>query len=282
MRIKLINLAGLIVLTLFLISTAPAVDMALYTGHPNPGWYAEAVMLKDAEKIMNELKGVVKEIVSFNDEKLKDLEAWAKANLNDKELDIIWLPGVMPSVLYPNPNKEPDGSLAEEWLDNGNMFINVADYFAYCTYETGARGQDNGEGGIQNIIDCPGMTMWGNDTPMQVTESGKKYIPSLKEFMSDRPFHVNELNVNKDWEVAAIFASQGGSEDPAKETRADPIVIHNKKTDGYLCILIQNAEPMREHADNTIDFVKNWVGEVIGFDVEPQGKLATTWGEIKR
>ncbi|HID57428.1 TPA: hypothetical protein EYP37_12910 [Candidatus Poribacteria bacterium] len=282
MKVKLISLVGLVTLTLFLIPSVFAVDMALYTGHTNPGWYAEAVMLQDAEKIMSELKGVVKEIVSFNDDKLDDLKAWAEANLKDGELDIIWLPGVIPSVLYPNPNKQPDGSLAEEWLDNGNMFINCGDYFAYCTYETGARGADNGEGGIQNIIDCPGMTMWGDNTPMKVTGTGKKYIPSLEDFLSDRPFHVNELNVNKDWEVVAIFASQGGSDDPAKETRADPIVIHNKVTDGYLCILVQNAEPMRSHADNTIDFVKNWANEVIGFSVEPQDKLATTWGEIKR
>ena len=279
MKVKLISLVGLVTLTLFLIPSVFAVDMALYTGHTNPGWYAEAVMLQDAEKIMSELKGVVKEIVSFNDDKLDDLKAWAEANLKDGELDIIWLPGVIPSVLYPNPNKQPDGSLAEEWLDNGNMFINCGDYFAYCTYETGARGADNGEGGIQNIIDCPGMTMWGDNTPMKPTPDGKKYLPTLEDFLSDRPFHVDELAVNPDLEVEAVFGAVDG--DP-NATRADPILIRDKVGGGRLFIVIQNAEPTFPTRGKLIEeFILNYVLPNLVTAVSPESKMAARWGDIK-
>ena len=57
--------------------------------------------------------------------------------MGDGELDIIWLNGSTPSVLYPLENKKPDGSRAEKWLDDGNMIINVADWFAWGNFEKG-------------------------------------------------------------------------------------------------------------------------------------------------
>jgi len=259
-----------------------ASDLALYIGHPNPGWYLEDQMLKDAQKIVDAVKGLFKEVKMFNDDKLKELQAWAEANLDDGELDIIWLPGTMPSVLYPNPNKQPDGSLAENWLDKGNMFINVADWFAYCTYETGARGADNGKAGAENILDLPGIIRFGDNTAMKRTPAGDKYLPSLpKEFRTDRPVVIGAIK--SPWEVAALFGSPGGSDNPAKEADADPIVIHNTKTDGYVAIINQAAlDDALKRADLTIDFIKNWVAEVVKLTpVEPAGKLPVTWGAIK-
>lgn len=264
------------------VSLSYASDLALYIGHPNPDWYLENQMLQDAQKIVDAVKGLFKEVKTFNDDQLKDLQAWAEANLDDGELDIIWLPGTMPSVLYPNPNKQPDGSLAENWLDKGNMFINVADWFAYCTYETGARGADNGQAGAENILNLPGIIRFGDNTAMKRTPTGDKYLPSLpKDFRTDRPVVINAIK--SPWEVAALFGSPGGSDDPAKEADADPIVIHNTKTDGYVAIINQAAlDDALKRADLTIEFIKNWVAQVVKLTpVEPASKLPVTWGAIK-
>ena len=107
MIVSVVTLFVVAMLTLEL-NVSYASDMGLYIGMPS--WYDNAVMLQDAEKIVQEVSGVLKEIKTFNDDQLQDLEAWAKANLDDDELDIIWLPGSTPSVLYPLPDLEPDGS----------------------------------------------------------------------------------------------------------------------------------------------------------------------------
>ena len=143
---------------------AYASDMALYAGYTSTGWYDEQTMLDDVDEIQANLMGVLDEVVSFQDEELGDFEAWVSINMMDNEMDIIWLNGNMPSFLYPNPNIMPEESLAEEWLDNGNMFINVGDWFAYTTHETGVRGFDNGLAGAQNILDLQNIIVFGDNT----------------------------------------------------------------------------------------------------------------------
>ena len=106
MIVSVVTLFVVAMLTLEL-NLSYASDMGLYIGMPS--WYDNAVMLQDAEKIVQGVSGVLKEIKTFNDDQLPDLEAWAKANLDDDELDIIWLPGSTPSVLYPIPDLERDG-----------------------------------------------------------------------------------------------------------------------------------------------------------------------------
>ncbi|HID55289.1 TPA: hypothetical protein EYP37_02080, partial [Candidatus Poribacteria bacterium] len=207
-----------------------ASDIAFYVGQWNTdGWY-DASQFDDVKTIINETGRLFREIKQFDDDQLDEFKAWAEENIDDGELDIIWLNGCMPSALYPFPNKEPDGSVAERWLDGGNMFINVGDWFAYVSYETGARCPENGRMGAANILDLdPGIITFGGGTMMKVTPTGKKYMPSLDDpCKTDRPVVI--AHVVDPWEVAAIFASLGGSDDPAKEAQADPIVIYNKQT----------------------------------------------------
>lgn len=255
-------------------------DVAIYAGHPNPGWFNEEEMLKQTDELVAAIKGRVKSLKVFKDDALDALAKWTENNTGDGELDIlILMSGTTPSVLYPNPNKEPDGSRIELFFEDGNLIINTGDYFAYCTYETGARGQDNGVNGIQNIIDCPGMTMWGNDTAMKPTPDGKKYLPSLEDFLSDRPFHVDELSVNPDLEVEAVFGAVDG--DP-KATRADPILIRDKAGGGRLFIVVQNAEPKFPTRGKLIEeFILNYVLPNLVTAVSPESKMATRWGDVK-
>ncbi|MGQ9611040.1 MAG: hypothetical protein ACUVWN_17215 [bacterium] len=265
----------IVCITLVFCLSAYSADMALYVGNPNPGWYAPERVKEDGEKIANGVKGKIKEIKQFDDKALKDLQTWAEKNLKDGELDIIWLNGCMPSVLYPNPNQKPNGSLAEEWLNNGNMFINVADWFAYCTYETGARGADNGAAGAENILNLPGIIRFGDNTALKVTADGKKYLPSIGDTMkTDRP--VVGSAVKAPWEVAAVFAGELGAD-------MDPCVLFNTNTNGYVAFIDQAVVGNSvDRAKATIEFINNWVAEKIRLlPVKQKGKLATAWGAIK-
>jgi len=251
--------------------------MALYVGQPNDGWYAPDQMKADGTKIINELKSSFGEITSYDDKALNSLKTWAEKNLKDGEPDIIWLNGCMPSVLYPNPNKQPDGSLAEEWLNNGNIFINVADWFAYCTYETGARGADNGASGAENILNLPGIIRSADNTPLEATDAGKKYLPSIGAKLATwRP--VVGTAVKSPWEIAEVFAGKANGD-------MDPCVIHNTKTNGYMAFINQaTTAGTIDRAKVTVEFVKNWIGgkTKLIVAVESQNKLTISWGNIKK
>ncbi len=261
-----------------------ASDIAFYVGQWNvDGWY-DASQFDDVEKIINTTGDMFEDVQKFDDEQLDNFKTWAEARIDDGKPDIIWLNGCMPSCLYPFPNLEPDGSVAERWLDGGNMIINVGDWFAYCSYEGGGRKADNGGTGAANILDLSsGIIVSADNTVLEVTETGAKYLPSIDDpCQTYRP--VALAQVQDPWEVAAIFASQGGSDDPAKEVWADPVVIRNTETDGYLAIINQagNAGWLSDRGQVCAEFIKNWVGERFELlAVEPAGKITATWGEVK-
>ncbi len=75
-------------------------------------------------------------------------------------------------------------------------------------------GGTNAEGGLQTMMDIPDITMWDDDTPMKVTNEGKNYTPSLKDFQTDRPFHLDQLR--DPWKPLLILAQNDAG------TRADP------------------------------------------------------------
>jgi hypothetical protein len=264
-----------------------ASDIAFYVGNPNvDGWYDVATMLEDVETIIAETGSMFMDIQQFDDDHLDEFGEWADANTDDGEFDIIWLNGCLPSSLYPYPNLEPDGSRAENWLDGGNMIINVGDWFAYVSYETGARETANGGDGAANILDLSsGIIVSADNTQLTVTPTGKKYMPSIgNNCITYRP--IVPSVVTGDWEVAAIFASSGGTDDPG-EAQADPICIHNTETDGYVVFINQSAGSgppgwLDDRGLACAEFIENWVGEVIGLlAVEPADKLSTTWGTLK-
>ncbi|MBN2129419.1 MAG: hypothetical protein JW741_07975, partial [Sedimentisphaerales bacterium] len=225
---------GMFVLVVaFAFSTmAVASDIAFYVGAPNTdgwGWYTVAAQTKDVATIIAATGHLFHDIRKFNDSQLAEFGAWVEANVNDGEMDIIWLNGCMPSCLYQFPNVNPDGSRAERWLDGGNMFINIGDWFAYCSFEGGFRRPDNGPAGAAYILDLyAGIIAMEDYTPLRVTPTGRQYLPSLSNpVMTDRPIVLR--NVVAPWKVVAVFASTGGT-DAVTESRADPVVIHNMVT----------------------------------------------------
>jgi hypothetical protein len=250
---------------------AMASDIAFYVGQwNNEGWYDES-QFTDVETIIAETGHLFADIQQFDDEHLNDFGAWVDERTDDGKMDIIWLNGCMPSVLYPYPNLEPDGSRAELWLDGGNMFINVGDWFAYVSYETGVRETANGGNGAANILDLSSGVIVSDDSGpnFAVTPTAKKYVPSLDDpCRSVRPVVLSQ--VQDPWEVAFILASPGGSEDPVVAQRADPVVLHNIETDGYVAIVNQasvsccgNVGWLSDRGQVVAELIGNWVNEVV-------------------
>ncbi|MBM3238797.1 hypothetical protein FJZ31_21110 [Candidatus Poribacteria bacterium] len=266
-------------------SLAVASDLALYTGPTNPGWISPVAVEVTADMIMKDpkIKSTYKKIDNFGDgDEVGDsspLAKWTKAHTGNKEIDVIVLVcGTTPSGLYPFPNKQPDGSNVEKFIEDGNILINIADWIFYMSYEGGVRSADNGPSGAANVFDIPGLSFGSRNNNMKVNANGKKYLPSLTDFTSDRPWHLEQFK-GTDWEVTT-FAEAGAND-------ADPAVAVNKKYGGIIAALMQKAAPTWPEGDEhrakvLIEFMNNWLLEHAELKpVDSKDKLTTTWGEIK-
>ncbi len=162
-----------------------------------------------------------------------EVRAWMIETKGNGAIDVLVLYGDVPDTIYPPGNRQPDGSLAETWLEttDGDTILNHADWIFW-----GGEKAKNREAGLQNIMDIPGITMWGDNTPMRVTVSGRAITPTLKNFQSDRPFPLDQLRGN--WFAELILASNTGDENA---TRADPVVVRDGDL-GRIAIVYQTFE----------------------------------------
>lgn len=276
-----IILTGLMALAFVLTATA-GTDLGIYSGPTNPGWITDGACRREADEMIAGLKGMFDKITDHPDGEEEALGTWAEAHTGNGQMDVIILAsGTTPGALYPFPNKEPDGSVVEEFINDGNVLINIADWIFYMSYEGGVRSADNGANGAANVFNIPGLSFGSRVNGMEVNDNGKKYLPSLDDFTTDRPWHVEQFE-NTDWEVTT-FAEAGPND-------ADPAVAVNTVTGGVIAALIQKAwaDPGAAQdirGDVVIEFVKNWMPENLpdwaGAAVESKGKLGITWGKVK-
>ena len=249
---------------------APKVDIFIYTEITQ--WIGQAQAQEQADIFMKEIDGKkgIGEVVNLD---AKKIAAWTKDHTVDKGYHIISLYGDFPPEIYPQGNKEDDGSLAEEFLDAGNTFSNSADYFFW-----GLQGR-NREGGLQNMMDIPDILQWDDDTAMKVTKEGKDLTPTLKDYATDRPFHVDQLE-KTDWEVEVAFATETGKS--TGMNRCDPCIIRNTKTDARLIQVYQTAGQNDPKGKVLSEIILNYYLEVVGaLEVDPQDKLPTMWADLK-
>lgn len=285
-RFFLITVLSLSLFVLALTGTFAA-DLAIYSGPTNPGWISQDAAIANAETIMNDdqMKAIFESIENYGDgdEVGADspLGKWMVAHTGNGQQDVfIAASGTAPSAVYQFPNADPDGSNIENFIEDGNVFINVADWLLYMSYEGGTRSADNGAAGAANVFDIDGLTFGNRGGPQVPTDAGKAYIPSLEEFQSDRPWHLEQFE-GTDWEVTP-FATSG--DDP---NTADPAVAVNTTDGGIIAAMWQKAQPEwagdDPRASGVIEFIANWLMEHgnIATPVEAQDKAATTWGRIK-
>ncbi len=264
-----------------------AADLAIYSGPTNPGWISEDAAIANAETIMNDsqMQAIFESIENYGDGDEvgydSPLGLWMQAHTGNGQQDVfIAASGTAPSAIYQFPNADPDGSNIEDFIEDGNVFINVADWILYMSYEGGTRSANNAADGAANVFDIPGLSFGARGGPQVPTEAGETYLPSLVEFQSDRPWHLEQFD-GTDWEVTPFAVS---NDDP---NSSDPAVAVNTTYGGIIAAMWQKAQPDWEgddpRASGVIEFIANWLMEhgSIATPVEAQDKIATTWGRIK-
>lgn len=283
---------GIVIVVLMLSATiVTANDLAIYSGPTNPDWISAGAVEKNTETVMTDagVKALFNKIENFGDgDEVGDnspLAKWCVEHTGNGQQDVILLAcGTSPSALYPFPNLKPDGSNVENFIEAGNVVINVADWIFYMSYEGGVRSAENAGTGAANVFDIPGLDFGerGQGTfAMKPTDLGKKYIPSLANFNSNRPWHVEQF-ANTDWDLV-IFAE-------ADANNADPAVAISKESGkdgtGMIAAMWQAAIPEWGGTDprgiGVVEFIENWLSENATLDVHANNKLSTTWGHIKK
>lgn len=240
-------------------------EVVIYTGTTQ--WIAKDAADEQANICVDMLNEAgINNTLLTSDGDMDALATWMEDTTGDDGLDICVLYGDIPPTLYPQGNAQPDGSVAEAFIEttDGDAIINHADYMFW------GLGNRNAEGGLQNMMDIPGIVMWDDNTPMIVTDKGKEIAPSLPEIQSDRPFHIDQLDGG--WEVEVSLAQNEAG------TRADPIIVRDGEL-GRLIPVIQTAngdEPKGAVAAEIIIWLM-----ANATSVEPEGKLSTTWGNLK-
>ena len=145
MKIKLIYVL-MVVAVLGIAGATSASDLAIYSGPTNAGWISNDTCQANTKTIMNDarMKKLFDAIDNFGDGTEKGYDSplgkWAKDHTGNGQQDVvITASGTCPSALYELRNKDPDGSPVEEFVEDGNVVINVADWIFYLSAEGGVR-----------------------------------------------------------------------------------------------------------------------------------------------
>lgn len=102
--------------------------------------------------------------------------------------------------------------------------------------------------------------------------------PSLDDYNTDRPFHLDQLE--DDWELEIAFATETGKGNNA--ARCDPCIVRNTKTDARLIQVYQTNNQDDPKGEVIAEIILNYYLEVTGaLEVDPQDKLPTRWADIK-
>ncbi|MDE0423387.1 MAG: hypothetical protein OXN25_00815 [Candidatus Poribacteria bacterium] len=249
---------------------ANKVDVFIYTDTVQ--WIGQAAAVEEAEILADLLDGQdgIGELILHGP--AKTVEAWTKDHTVDNGHHLIVMFGDVPVEIYDVGKDAKKETVAEEFLDAGNTFSNSADYFFW------GQGGRNEEAGIKNMMDIPNMVQWDDNTAMEVTKEGKELTPTLDDYATDRPFHVDKLD--GDWVLEIAFASDTGDQ---KADRCDPCIVHNTKTNGRLIQVYQTANQDDPKGEVIAEIILNYYLETVGaLDVDPQDKLPALWGDMKR
>jgi hypothetical protein len=235
---KMKNLILVFVVAFAFSTTAMAADIAIST---QAGWFSQAAADREMQEIVDNVTAV--SVEQFTADQQDALADWVVAHTGDGVSDLLILCGQFPDTIYAPGNAQADDSLAELFLDDGNTIVNTGDYMFYVVNSSGA----NAAGGLQTMMDIAGITMWDDNTSVAVTTEGRAVAPSLQDYQTDRPFHLDELE--GDWVPELILAQNDAG------TRADPVIVVNTATGGRLGIFYQTS----------------------GQDGDPRGEVISEW-----
>ncbi len=231
-------------------------NVLMYTGAVSWMSLDDANRQSQITKQLLASKGIQAEIVQTEDA----VRDWMLQTTSDGNVDVLILYGTLPISIYPRFNSQPDGSVAENWIEStdGNTILNHGDYFGFWAGgHQEELGNQNGIQALQAIMDIPHITMWDfgleNNTPMIVTKDGKEVTPSLTNFKSDRAFHLDELTGN--WFAEKVLASDTGT---SQATRADPVIVRDGNR-GRIGIVYQTFNEINPKGKVVAELIANFL-----------------------
>ena len=221
-------------------------NVLIYTGRTIWITQADATIEAEITKSLLASKGVQVEITE-NEESVRD---WMLQTTEDDAVNVLILFGVIPTTIYAVGNIQPDGSVAENWIEtpDGDTILNHAGYLGYSsdvdvigewTPESKEAIGTNKQGTLRNLMDHSFISLFPNspDVPpypfMSVTSDGKGLAPSSVNFVSMRPFPLKQLQ--GEWFAEKVFASSTGD---AQAIFADPVIVRDGNR-GRLAIVHQ-------------------------------------------
>ena len=214
------------------------VDVALYL--ESTGWMTQSEAQTQAATLMSRVRNEASRIQVLSASALPD---WILAHIKNGQPDILITFGDFPDSIYPSGNAQPDDSLAELFIEDGNMILNTGDYIFF------GNGRNRIEG-LMNMMDLPTM-MLGSSTSMTPTAAGTKWTPSLRAFGSERSFHLNELQGSQ-WQLEVAFATDG-------QTLADPAIVRDSVTGGRIGIVYQTGASDLPRGQILSEIILNWL-----------------------
>ena len=232
------------------------VNVLMYTGAVSWMSFADSNRQSQVTKQSLASNGIQAEIVQTEDA----VRDWMLQTTSDGNVDVLILYGALPISIYPSFNSQPDGSVAENWIEStdGNTILNHGDYFGFWAGGNQEElGNKNGVKALQALMDIPHITMWDfgleNNTPMTVTKDGKAIAPSLTNFKSDRAFHLDELT--GDWFAEKVLASETGT---SQATRADPVIVRDGNR-GRIGIVYQTFNEINPKGEVVAELIANFL-----------------------
>ena len=177
--------------------------------------------------------------------------------------------GNTPGTIFQKKGKD---DLVYTWLREGGIGGFIGDYAFYYYWHKGARVTAAG-GGQQSVF---GVTVTnGTVTEVSPTDLGKKYIPSLKKWTSNRPSGLGVLKQN-DFEFES-YADNG--------VNADPIAYRTKDMKGWFINFHTSCcgtviPPHEQIATEYAELIANRFAPE-SQSVDPSGKVSVVWGQLK-
>ncbi len=227
-------------------SSAMSVEIAIST---QAGWMGQGHADTEAQEIVDSVTGVSIEVFTPTD--LDALADWVVEHTGDGLPDLLIMFGIFPATIYPAGNAQPDGSLAELFLDDGNVIVNTGDYIFYV----GSAG-NNDAGGLANMMDVPAATMWGDDsfaTMFTPTADGQLYTPSLTTLPANRPWIPAQFD-GTDWEFELILAQTSDG------SQVHPAILENTVTGGRVGVFFQCSQDTDNQLRGEVisEWINNW------------------------
>ncbi len=218
------------------VSEAEPMDVLIYTGSASWITLENARVEASITKSLLESNGIRVAMT----ESEETLRSWMSETTANGAVNVCILYGILPTSIYAPGNTEPDGSIAENWIEttDGDTILNQADYLGYYSSDE----TPNYKAPLQNLMDLPNIDInveHFENLQMLATENGRTLTPSLVDFESDRPFPLEQLG--SEWSAEKIFASDTGD---VQATLADPIILRDGDR-GRLAMVHQT-----HHGDN--------------------------------